>query len=49
VLPKFSGKLFPSQISMVGVDGLIHQPKGKTVVFKFKILIKVDFKIQVTK
>jgi hypothetical protein len=29
VLPDFSGKLYPSQISMVGVDGLFHQPKKK--------------------
>jgi hypothetical protein len=51
VLPDFSGKLYPSQISMVGVDGLFHQPKKerKIVLFKFKILIKVNFKIQVTK
>jgi hypothetical protein len=50
VLPDFSGKLYPSQISLVGVGGLLHQPeKGKTVLFKFKILIKVNFKIQVTK
>jgi hypothetical protein len=27
VLPDFLGKLYPSQISMVGMDGLIHQPK----------------------
>jgi hypothetical protein len=27
VLPDFSGKLYPSQISMVGVDGLLHQPE----------------------
>jgi hypothetical protein len=37
----FSGKLYPSQISMVGVDN----QKGKTVLFKFKVLIKVNFKI----
>jgi hypothetical protein len=29
VLPDFSGKLYPSQISMVRVNGLIHQPKRK--------------------
>jgi hypothetical protein len=29
VLPDFLGKLYPSQISMVGVDGLLHQPKKK--------------------
>jgi hypothetical protein len=49
MLSDFSGKLYSSQISMVGVDGLIHQPKKKTVCFKFKTLIKVNFKIQVTK
>jgi hypothetical protein len=27
VLPDFSGKLYPSQISMVGVESLFHQPK----------------------
>jgi hypothetical protein len=27
VLPNFSGKLYPSQISVVGVDGVLHQPK----------------------
>jgi hypothetical protein len=49
VLPDFSGKLYPSQISMVEVDGLLHQLKRKDSLFKFKILIKVNFKIQVTK
>jgi hypothetical protein len=29
VLPDFSGKLYPSQISETGVDGLLHQPKRK--------------------
>jgi hypothetical protein len=29
LLPDFSGKLYPSQISMVGVDSLLHQPKRK--------------------
>jgi hypothetical protein len=27
VLPDFSGKLYPLQISMVGVEGLLHHPK----------------------
>jgi hypothetical protein len=56
VLPGFLGKLYLSQISVVRVDGLIHQTNGKkkrggekTVLFKFKILMGVDFKIQVTK
>jgi hypothetical protein len=50
VLPDFSGKLYPSQISMVG-GGRSPPPakKEKTVLFKFKILIKVNFKIHVTK
>jgi hypothetical protein len=29
VLPDFLGKLYPSQSSMVGVDGPLHQPKRK--------------------
>jgi hypothetical protein len=29
VLPDFSGKLYPSQTSMVGVDSLIHHSKKK--------------------
>jgi hypothetical protein len=29
LLPDFSGKLYLSQISMVGVDSLLHQPKKK--------------------
>jgi hypothetical protein len=29
VLPDFSGKLYPSQTSMAGVDVLLHQPKRK--------------------
>jgi hypothetical protein len=38
VLPDFSGKLYPSQISMVGVNGLLHEPeKEKTVLFIDKI------------
>jgi hypothetical protein len=55
VLPDFLSKLDPSQISMVGVDGLLYQPEKKkrkekkTILFKFKILIKFNFKIQVTK
>jgi hypothetical protein len=52
MFPDFSGKLYPSQISVCvcrGVDGLLHQPKKKKMLFKFKILIKVNFKIQVTK
>jgi hypothetical protein len=28
VLPNFLGKLYPSQISVVGVDGVFHQPKS---------------------
>jgi hypothetical protein len=27
MLPDFSGKLYPSQISMVGVGGLLLQPE----------------------
>jgi hypothetical protein len=53
MLTDFSGKLYPSQISVVGVDGLLHQPtppnKKQTILFKFKIPIKVNLKIQVTK
>jgi hypothetical protein len=49
VLPDFSGKLYPSQISMVGVDSLIHQPKRKTVLFKIKVLVEVNFEVQVAK
>jgi hypothetical protein len=40
-LPDFSGKLFSSQISTI--------QKEKTVLFRIKILIKVNFKIQTTK
>jgi hypothetical protein len=48
-LPEFSGKLYPSQIFMVGVDSPLHQPKRKESLFKIKILIKVNFKIKATK
>jgi hypothetical protein len=38
VLPDFLGKLYPSQISMMGVDGLLHQPvKENTVLFIDKL------------
>jgi hypothetical protein len=49
VLPDFLGKLYSSQISVVGVMVSSTSQKRKTVLFKFKILIKVNFKIQVTK
>jgi hypothetical protein len=35
VLPDFSSKLYPSQISMVGMDSLIHQTKK---IFNLKFL-----------
>jgi hypothetical protein len=49
VLPDFSGKLYPSQIYMVGWTVSSTSQKGKTVLFKIKILIKVNLKMQVTK
>jgi hypothetical protein len=49
VLPDFSGKLYPSQISIVGWRVSSTSQKRKIILFKLKILIKVKFKIQVTK
>jgi hypothetical protein len=44
VLPDFSGKLYPAQISMVGVDGLIHQTKKKKR--QFYLNLKFLYKLQ---
>jgi hypothetical protein len=45
VLSDFSGKLYLSQISMVGVDGLIHQPeKERQFYLKLKFLQKLILK-----
>jgi hypothetical protein len=49
VLPDFSGTLYPSQISVVGWMVSSTSQRGKTVLFKLKILIKVNLKIQATK
>jgi hypothetical protein len=47
----FSGKLYPSQISVCVWGGWMVSSisQKKKMLFKFKILIKVNFKIQVTK
>jgi hypothetical protein len=44
VLPDFSGKLYPSQISMVGVGGLLHQPKKKEFYLNLKFLWRLILK-----
>jgi hypothetical protein len=49
VLPDFSGKLYPSQISMVGVDVLLHQPKKKRQFYlnlKFLLKLILKYKLQ---
>jgi hypothetical protein len=47
VLPDFSGKLYPSH----GGGGRSHPPakKGKTVLFKIKVFVEVNFEVQVAK
>jgi hypothetical protein len=48
MLPDFSGKLYPSQISMVGVDSLIHQPKRKDSFIKASVCdkVKLDYNLR---